>query len=89
MMIIIEALARHPIHCSPALPPPLFQLEAMSGVVAPATPVCWRCALRLLNQPYLMLYTNTQYTHTKCMYAYARKKLHRTFGDYLYQYHAS
>lgn len=37
MMVIIKILARHRVHCSPALPPSLFQLEAMSGVVAPAT----------------------------------------------------
>lgn len=37
MVIIIKILARHRVHCPPALPPSLFQLEAMSGVVAPAT----------------------------------------------------
>ena len=65
MVIIIETLARHLVHCSPVLPPPLFQLEAMSGVVAPATPVYWRCALRLLNQPYVV---HKHATHTYKMY---------------------
>jgi len=49
--IVIESLAGHRVYCSPALPPPLFQLEATSGVAAPATLHSAGVALRLLTQP--------------------------------------
>lgn len=67
MMIIIETFVRHRVYCTPALPPPLFQLEAISGVVAPATAGLLALCITFIKPtlPYVVTHTNIYiYTHT-------------------------
>jgi len=79
MVIIIEILTRHRVHCSPTLPPPLFQLEAMSRVVAPATAGLLALCITFIK-PTLPYVVHTQMR----TWIYAREKPHETFDDFTY-----
>jgi len=53
----------HETPCTLLSRPRYFSSKQCRGWLHGQRPVCWCCALRLLNQPYLTLYINTQTTH--------------------------
>lgn len=58
MVIIIKILADTLYIALPPYRPRYFSSKRCRGWLHRQRPVCWRCALRLLNQPYLMSYTH-------------------------------